>query len=55
VKGRRPITREVALRLAAYLDVPAIFWMRMQKHYDEWQEHKALLRGSGVDGDTPSE
>ncbi len=53
VKGRRPITQDVAVRLAAYLDVPAIFWMRMQKHYDEWQEYKALLREGGVDIDAP--
>jgi len=55
VKGRRPITQDVALRLAVYLDMPAIFWMRMQKHYDEWREHESLLRECGMDTGTPRE
>ena len=34
VKGERAITADTAVRLGAYFDMDAQFWMNLQSHYD---------------------
>ncbi len=34
VKGKREITPDTALRLAAFFDMSPDFWMNLQNHYD---------------------
>lgn len=34
LKGNRPITAEIALRLARFFDTSPRFWMNAQVHYD---------------------
>ena len=34
LKGRQPITAEIALRLSRYFGLSARFWLNLQSHYD---------------------
>jgi antitoxin HigA-1 len=43
VEGRRPITPDMAARLAVYFDVPSRWWLELQARYDA--EHLACPEG----------
>ncbi len=44
IQGRRAITADTALRLAAFFGVDAESWLALQSHYDAVQRREALAR-----------
>jgi addiction module HigA family antidote len=42
VQGQRPITQELALRLAHYFGLSRRFWLELQARYDEQQEQATM-------------
>lgn len=42
IKGRRPVTADIALLLEKALDIPADFWMRFQRQYE--QDLEAIIK-----------
>jgi antitoxin HigA-1 len=42
VQGQRPITQELALRLAHYLGLSKRFWLDLQARYDGQQEQERM-------------
>jgi addiction module HigA family antidote len=42
VRGRRGVTADTALRLAALTGMDAAFWMGLQADYDLWQALRSV-------------
>jgi addiction module HigA family antidote len=46
VRGRRGVTADTALRLAALLETTAEFWLGLQSDWDLWHAAKAMRKAS---------